>query len=32
MNDSQSIEAMFESVGTVDAVICIAGEAKWASL
>lgn len=28
--DSQSIEAMFESVGSVDAVVCIAGEAKWA--
>ena len=29
--DSKSIEAMFESVGNVDAVVCIAGEAKWAS-
>lgn len=28
--DSKSIETMFESVGNVDAVICIAGEAKWA--
>jgi NAD(P)-dependent dehydrogenase (short-subunit alcohol dehydrogenase family) len=28
--DSKSIEAMFESVGNVDAVVCIAGEAKWA--
>lgn len=28
--DSQSIEAMFASIGTVDAVVCIAGEAKWA--
>jgi NAD(P)-dependent dehydrogenase (short-subunit alcohol dehydrogenase family) len=27
--DSKSIEKMFESVGNVDAVICIAGEAKW---
>ncbi len=27
---SQSIENMFESVGNVDAVVCIAGEAKWA--
>ncbi len=25
-----SIEAMFESVGKIDAVVCIAGEAKWA--
>ncbi len=31
MTDSQSIEAMFESVGKVDAVVCIAGEAKWAA-
>lgn len=29
--DSKSIEAMFESVGKVDAVVCIAGEAKWAA-
>ena len=29
--DSQSIEAMFESVGNVDAVVCIAGDAKWAA-
>ena len=29
--DSNSIKAMFESVGNVDAVICIAGEAKWAA-
>jgi NAD(P)-dependent dehydrogenase (short-subunit alcohol dehydrogenase family) len=28
--DSESIEKMFKSVGSVDAVICIAGEAKWA--
>ncbi len=28
--NSQSIENMFESVGNVDAVVCIAGEAKWA--
>jgi NAD(P)-dependent dehydrogenase (short-subunit alcohol dehydrogenase family) len=27
--NSKSIEAMFESVGSVDAVVCIAGEAKW---
>jgi NAD(P)-dependent dehydrogenase (short-subunit alcohol dehydrogenase family) len=29
--DSESIEKMFKSVGNVDAVICIAGEAKWAA-
>jgi NAD(P)-dependent dehydrogenase (short-subunit alcohol dehydrogenase family) len=29
--DSKSIEAMFESVGNIDAVVCIAGEAKWAA-
>ena len=29
--DSNSIEAMFASVGKVDAVVCIAGEAKWAA-
>ncbi len=29
--DSRSIAAMFESVGKVDAVVCIAGEAKWAA-
>ena len=28
--DSASIEAMFASTGPVDAVVCIAGEAKWA--
>ncbi len=28
---SESIEKMFKSVGTVDAVICVAGEAKWAA-
>ena len=27
--DSASIKAMFESVGKVDAIVCIAGEAKW---
>ena len=30
--DSKSIEAMFESLGKVDAIVCIAGEAKWAAL
>ncbi len=29
--DGKTIEAMFESVGAVDAVVCIAGEAKWAA-
>lgn len=28
--DSKSIKSMFEKIGKVDAVICIAGEAKWA--
>lgn len=28
--DSMSIHKMFEEVGKVDALICIAGEAKWA--
>ena len=27
---SDSIKAMYESVGKIDAVVCIAGEAKWA--
>lgn len=27
--DSESIKSMFEALGKVDAVICIAGEAKW---
>ncbi len=30
--DSASIKAMFEQVGKVDAIICAAGEAKWAPL
>jgi NAD(P)-dependent dehydrogenase (short-subunit alcohol dehydrogenase family) len=29
--ESKSIEAMFESIGTLDAVVCIAGDAKWAA-
>ena len=29
--DSASIQAMFETVGNVDAIVCIAGEAKWAA-
>jgi len=31
MTDSRSIQAMFEVVGKVDAIVCIAGEAKWAA-
>jgi NAD(P)-dependent dehydrogenase (short-subunit alcohol dehydrogenase family) len=31
ITESQSIEAMFESIGHVDAVACIAGDAKWAA-
>jgi NAD(P)-dependent dehydrogenase (short-subunit alcohol dehydrogenase family) len=31
ITDSRSIEAMFESVGNVDAIVCIAGDAKWAA-
>ena len=30
MADSQSIKTMFETIGKVDAVVCIAGDAKWA--
>ncbi len=30
--NSKSIEAMYESIGKVDAIVCIAGEAKWAAL
>ncbi|MFK7813366.1 MAG: short chain dehydrogenase [Maribacter sp.] len=28
--DSDSIKSMFEIIGKLDAIICIAGEAKWA--
>ena len=28
--DSKSIKAMFEAIGKIDAILCIAGEAKWA--
>ena len=28
--DSESIKLMFETIGKVDAVVCAAGEAKWA--
>jgi len=27
--DSDSIKAMFDEVGQIDAIVCIAGEAKW---
>jgi NAD(P)-dependent dehydrogenase (short-subunit alcohol dehydrogenase family) len=27
--DSDSIQKMFEDIGEVDAVVCVAGEAKW---
>lgn len=30
ITDSGSIAAMFETVGRVDAIVCIAGDAKWA--
>ena len=30
MADRASIEAMYQSVENIDAVVCIAGEAKWA--
>ena len=29
--DSDSIQTMFEKIGSMDAIICIAGEAKWAN-
>jgi NAD(P)-dependent dehydrogenase (short-subunit alcohol dehydrogenase family) len=32
IEDSKSIQAMFESVGKIDAVLCVAGEAKWAAI
>lgn len=31
ISDSNSIKAMFEKTGSVDAIICAAGEAKWAA-
>jgi NAD(P)-dependent dehydrogenase (short-subunit alcohol dehydrogenase family) len=31
ITDGRSIETMFTSLGPVDAVVCIAGEAKWAA-
>ncbi|MTI32095.1 short chain dehydrogenase [Xanthovirga aplysinae] len=30
ISNSDSIKNMFETIGSVDAIICIAGEAKWA--
>lgn len=30
ISNSKSIETMFESVSNLDAVVCVAGEAKWA--
>jgi NAD(P)-dependent dehydrogenase (short-subunit alcohol dehydrogenase family) len=30
ISDSKSIKAMFDSIGKMDAIVCIAGEAKWA--
>ena len=29
ISSSESIKAMFDTVGTLDAIICAAGEAKW---
>jgi NAD(P)-dependent dehydrogenase (short-subunit alcohol dehydrogenase family) len=31
MADSSSIKAVFEKIGKVDAVVCTAGDAKWAN-
>lgn len=31
ISDSNSIKLMFEKIGKLDAIICIAGEAKWAN-
>jgi len=31
ISNSNSIKQLFEEVGKVDAIICIAGEAKWAN-
>jgi len=30
ISDSNSIQSMFDEIGNIDAIICIAGEAKWA--
>ena len=29
ISDSESIQVLFQQVGKVDAIVCIAGEAKW---
>ena len=29
--DSMSIKSMFEKIGKIDSIVCIAGEAKWAN-
>jgi NAD(P)-dependent dehydrogenase (short-subunit alcohol dehydrogenase family) len=29
IKDSKSIQALFDEIGPIDAIICIAGEAKW---
>ncbi|WP_430412431.1 short chain dehydrogenase [Kordia sp.] len=29
ISNSESIQQMFEKTGTVDAIVCVAGEAKW---
>jgi NAD(P)-dependent dehydrogenase (short-subunit alcohol dehydrogenase family) len=31
ITNSDAIESMFESIGNIDAIVCIAGEAKWAA-
>jgi NAD(P)-dependent dehydrogenase (short-subunit alcohol dehydrogenase family) len=31
ISDSNSIKEMFDKIGRLDAIICIAGEAKWAN-
>lgn len=31
IEDSKSIKAMFEKTGKLDAILCIAGEARWAN-
>ena len=31
IENGKSIDAMYKSIGKVDAVVCIAGEAKWAA-
>lgn len=31
ISNSQSIEGLFDAIGKIDAIVCIAGEAKWGS-